>query len=98
LILSEYVAESFPDDSLIAAGDGVWDIIKIKAEGEEDTEEEAGLGFSESGIMVSLSQPLCKERACFFYVSTWFTDYLLVDESDYTVAKNALVDDGWIFE
>ena len=48
------------------------------------------LGFVLTGMVSSLSAPLAKEKISIFYVSTYETDYLLVEEKNLAKAKKVL--------
>jgi len=48
------------------------------------------LGFSLTGIVASLSKPLAEAEISIFYISTYETDYLLVEEKNLDKAKKAL--------
>jgi len=51
---------------------------------------EGPLGFELTGIVSSLSAPLAEEKISIFYISTYETDYLLVEEKNLNKAKNIL--------
>jgi len=51
---------------------------------------EGPLGFSLTGIVSSLSAPLAKAKISIFYISTYETDYLLVEEKNLNKAKKIL--------
>jgi uncharacterized protein len=48
------------------------------------------LGFSLTGIVASLAKPLADEQISIFYVSTYETDYLLVEDKNLERAKEIL--------
>lgn len=48
------------------------------------------LGFSLTGIVSSLSKPLADAKISIFYISTYETDYLLVEEKNLEKAKKIL--------
>lgn len=48
------------------------------------------LGFSLTGIVASLSQPLAKAKISILYISTYETDYLLVEEKNLKRAEEIL--------
>lgn len=48
------------------------------------------LGFAITGIVSSLSKPLAEAGISIFYVSTYETDYLLVEEENLEKAKEIL--------
>lgn len=48
------------------------------------------LGFILTGIVSSLSAPLAKAEISIFYISTYETDYILVEEKNLVKAKKAL--------
>ena len=48
------------------------------------------LGFSLTGIVASLARPLADEQISIFYVSTYETDYLLVEDKNLAKAKEIL--------
>jgi len=51
---------------------------------------EGPLGFSLTGIVSSLSKPLAEAKISIFYISTYETDYLLVEEKKLEKAKKIL--------
>jgi hypothetical protein len=53
---------------------------------------EGPLGFTQTGIVASLSKPLADEKISIFYISTYETDYLLVEEESLAGAKEILSD------
>jgi hypothetical protein len=50
------------------------------------------LGFSLTGIVASLSKPLAKAKISIFYISTYETDYILVEEKNLDKAIEVLSD------
>lgn len=48
------------------------------------------LGFVLTGIVASLSKPLAKAKISILYISTYETDYLLVEEKNIKIAKKIL--------
>ena len=55
---------------------------------------EGPLGFSEIGIIFSLTQPLARSGVSVFVLSTFDTDYLMVKEKDLSEAIDALRAEG----
>ncbi|PIP52914.1 amino acid-binding protein [Candidatus Beckwithbacteria bacterium CG23_combo_of_CG06-09_8_20_14_all_34_8] len=51
---------------------------------------EGPLGFSLTGIVASLSNPLAEANISIFYISTYETDYLLVEEKNLEKTKKIL--------
>ena len=51
---------------------------------------EGPLGFITTGIVSSLSTPLAKAKISILYVSTYETDYVLVEEKNLEKAKKVL--------
>ena len=51
-------------------------------------------GFSEIGIISSLTQPLSESGVCVFVISTFATDYLMVKEKDLAKTIDALAVQG----
>ena len=51
---------------------------------------EGPLGFSLTGIVAFLSKPLAEAEISIFYISTYETDYLLVEEKNFEKAKKIL--------
>jgi len=51
---------------------------------------EGPLGFSLTGIISSLSKPLADAKISIFYISTYETDYLFVEEKNLKRAKEIL--------
>ncbi|GAA6018173.1 hypothetical protein JCM8202_000215 [Rhodotorula sphaerocarpa] len=66
---------------------GPWVVIKIAGPME----------FELSGILNELSTPLRHAKVPIFAVSTYDTDYVLINEKDQARARNALEDAGWQF-
>jgi len=56
------------------------------------------LGFGMTGILASLAAPLASTGVSIFVVSTYDTDYLMVQERDLDRAKDALVRSGHTVE
>jgi hypothetical protein len=52
------------------------------------------LGFGMTGVLASLASPLASTGVSIFVVSTYDTDYLLVQERDLDRARHALVRAG----
>ena len=52
------------------------------------------LDFSEIGVLASLAHPLAKAGVSIFVLSTFQTDYLLVQEHQLSVAREALLASG----
>ncbi len=50
------------------------------------------LGFSLTGIVASLSRPLAKAKISILYISTYETDYLLVEEKNLVKTRKILED------
>jgi hypothetical protein len=55
------------------------------------------LGFGLTGVLASLASPLASSGVSIFVVSTYDTDYLLVQERDLDRARHALVRAGHSF-
>jgi len=55
------------------------------------------LGFGMTGVLASLASPLASSGVSIFVVSTYDTDYLLVQERDLDRARHALVRAGHAF-
>jgi len=53
------------------------------------------LGFSETGIVCALAERMSKIKISLFYVSTFFTDYLMVEEKNFAKAVTALKEDSF---
>ncbi len=71
------------DQDKIPAGvlfEGEWRAFKV----------EGPLGFTETGIVASLSKPLADGGVSIFYISTYETDYLLVEDKNLAKAKEIL--------
>ncbi len=51
---------------------------------------EGPLGFVMTGIVSSLAKPLADEGISIFYISTYETDYLLVEDKNLQAAKEIL--------
>ena len=48
------------------------------------------LGFVMTGIVASLAEPLAQAKISIFYISTYETDYLMVEEKNFEKAKKIL--------
>ena len=57
-----------------------WRVLKVKGP----------LGFELTGIVASLARPLAQAKISILYVSTYETDYLLVEEENFRKAKRIL--------
>lgn len=57
-----------------------WRVFKI----------EGPLGFSLTGVVASLTNPLAKNKISIFYISAYETDYLLVEEKNLEKVKKIL--------
>ncbi|KAJ4485784.1 ACT domain-containing protein [Lentinula aciculospora] len=68
-------------------GDAVWRCIKLQGPME----------FSLVGVLAQLATPLKEAKIGIFVVSTWNTDYLLVNEGDLELAVKTLKADRWTF-
>jgi hypothetical protein len=55
------------------------------------------LGFGLTGVLASLASPLASSGVSIFVVSTYDTDYLLVQDRDLDRARHALVRAGHTF-
>jgi hypothetical protein len=53
-------------------------------------EVQGPLGFTLTGIVSSLSKPLSEAQISIFYISTYETDYILVEEENLEKAKEIL--------
>lgn len=51
---------------------------------------EGPLGFTLTGIVASLSEPLAEAKISILYISTYETDYILVEEKNLEKAKEVL--------
>lgn len=51
---------------------------------------EGPLGFELTGIVSSLSKPLAEAKISIFYISTYETDYILVEEKNLAKTKKIL--------
>ncbi|KAJ3763405.1 ACT domain-containing protein [Lentinula raphanica] len=65
----------------------VWRCIKLRGPME----------FSLVGVLAQLTTPLREAGISVFVISTWNTDYLLVDEGSLELTMQTLKADGWIF-
>ncbi len=57
-----------------------WRVFKVKGP----------LGFVMTGIVASLAEPLAQANISIFYISTYETDYLMVEEKNLQIAKKIL--------
>lgn len=71
-----------PQDKIPAGVMAEKDWLAFKVEGP--------LGFVMTGIVSSLAKPLADEGISIFYISTYETDYLLVEEKNLEKAKEIL--------
>jgi uncharacterized protein len=62
-----------------------WQILKV----------EGPLDFSLVGILASISSLMAKEQISIFALSTYDTDYILVNENDINAAINALLKNNY---
>ncbi|MDD5144727.1 MAG: ACT domain-containing protein [Candidatus Pacebacteria bacterium] len=60
--------------------EGEWRVFKILGP----------LGFTLTGVVSALSKPLSDEEISIFYISTYETDYLMVEEENVEGAKKIL--------
>ncbi|KAJ3789220.1 ACT domain-containing protein [Lentinula aff. detonsa] len=67
--------------------EAVWRCIKLQGPME----------FSLVGVLAQLTAPLKEAEIGIFVVSTWNTDYLLVNELNLELAMETLKADGWTF-
>ncbi|ORX93369.1 hypothetical protein K493DRAFT_302735 [Basidiobolus meristosporus CBS 931.73] len=81
LILSEPCLSLFPPGSLNFCG-GSWSILKI---------EDVAFAFEQCGIVRDFTEKLKNLGISIFYLTTYHTDYLLVNQEDYHAVMNALV-------
>ncbi|KAK9711019.1 GATS protein-like 3 [Basidiobolus ranarum] len=81
LILSEPCLSLFPPGSLNFCG-GAWSILKI---------EDVAFAFEQCGIVRDCTERLKNLGISIFYLTTYHTDYLLVNQEDYHAVMNALV-------
>ncbi len=82
LIVPEYAA---PEDARIAGG---WRALRVAG----------ALDFSLTGILASLATPLAKAGVSIFAISTFDTDYLLVQETELEQAIMVLRAEGHTVE
>jgi hypothetical protein len=66
------------------AAEGGWRALRVRGP----------LGFGMTGVLASLASPLASTGVSIFVVSTYDTDYLLVQERDLDRARHALVRAG----
>ena len=69
--------DKIPGGVLVERG---WRVLKV----------EGPLGFVTTGIVSSLSTPLAQAQISILYISTYETDYLLVEEKNLAKAKKIL--------
>ena len=55
---------------------------------------EGPLDFSEIGIIFSLTKPLAQNSVSIFVISTFGTDYFMVQEKDLATTRDVLTSDG----
>lgn len=75
-----------PEASLPAGvrGEGGWRCLRVRGP----------LGFGMTGVLASLASPLAASGVSIFVVSTYDTDYVLVQERDLGRARDALTRAG----
>ena len=56
------------------------------------------LDFSLTGILASIATPLANQQISIFAISSFDTDFILVRSSDWSQARNALLQAGFTFE
>lgn len=54
------------------------------------------LPFSMTGVLASISMPLADAKISIFAISTYDTDYILVNNNDLEVAVRALEESGYV--
>ncbi|KAG0335774.1 GATS protein-like 3 [Podila humilis] len=73
IIMDEDTLSRFPDNSLNTQA-GSWRLISIG---------DGPLGFDECGIVSEFSTPLSEHEISLFYLSTFHSDYILVNDHDF---------------
>ena len=80
MIMDDKTLSVFPEHSLnTQAGD--WRLIAIG---------DGPLGFDECGIVSEFSRPLSEDGISLFYLSTFSSDYIMVNDMDFERALNRL--------
>ncbi|GJJ76944.1 uncharacterized protein EMPS_09303 [Entomortierella parvispora] len=80
MIMDDKTLSVFPEHSLnTQAGD--WRLIAIG---------DGPLGFDECGIVSEFSRPLSEDGIALFYLSTFSSDYIMVNDHDFEQAVNCL--------
>jgi hypothetical protein len=74
-VLDEFTYAVFPDVLNLLGSN--WTAIEIGSDNSSD-----GLGFDESGIVATYTAPLAQSGISCFYISTFLTDFVLVQASD----------------
>jgi hypothetical protein len=76
-----------PDVPAGVQAEGGWRALRVRGP----------LGFGLTGVLASLASPLASSGVSIFVVSTYDTDYLLVQDRDLDRARHALVRAGHTF-
>ncbi|KAG0326958.1 GATS protein-like 3 [Podila horticola] len=80
IIMDEETLSRFPDNSLNTQA-GSWRLIAIG---------DGPLGFDECGIVSEFSRPLSEHEIQLFYLSTFHSDYIMVNDQDFEDAVKYL--------
>jgi hypothetical protein len=80
IIMDEETLSRFPDNSLNTQA-GSWRLIAIG---------DGPLGFDECGIVSEFSRPLSEHGIQLFYLSTFHSDYIMVNDQDFEDAVKYL--------
>eukprot|EP01113_Clastostelium_recurvatum_P005402 TRINITY_DN12420_c0_g1_i3.p1 TRINITY_DN12420_c0_g1~~TRINITY_DN12420_c0_g1_i3.p1 ORF type:complete len:331 (-),score=55.28 TRINITY_DN12420_c0_g1_i3:56-1048(-) len=90
LVLEESCLSLFGEEasSLLQHSDQTWRAIKY---------DEGELGFEATGIVSSITQPLAKAKVPIYYLSTYTTDYFLVEDIELSKTIDVLSGSGFKF-
>ncbi|KAF9408312.1 GATS protein-like 3 [Podila epigama] len=82
IIMDENTLARFPDNTLNMQA-GCWRLIAIG---------DGPLGFDDCGFVSEFSRPLCEHEIQLFYLSTFHSDYIMVNDQDFEAAVAYLED------
>jgi hypothetical protein len=89
LILDRSLLETFPGKSSLQVSAETWKLIRVA---------DGPLDFEEYGIVYSISEPITKAKLSLLYISTFSTDYLLVQQSSFHDAVRVLKKANFTFK
>eukprot|EP01112_Ceratiomyxa_fruticulosa_P012297 TRINITY_DN3399_c0_g1_i1.p1 TRINITY_DN3399_c0_g1~~TRINITY_DN3399_c0_g1_i1.p1 ORF type:complete len:327 (-),score=52.38 TRINITY_DN3399_c0_g1_i1:35-1015(-) len=88
LVLESKDIPLFPPNTL-QHSEQIWRAIKV---------DEGDLGFSSSGVVSSIAYPLSQANIFIYYISTFETDYALIEDKNFGLAMKVLSNSGFIVD